>query len=145
MEEILETRRHKSVEHKWKWKVWVSLYLSPIFFFHTLYFREVWKRRFHQPSRTYLCCLQRHCGSQQLRGHPLQGIWTEGRFFILHWYLLYTVYYGHIIMFCTIPNDLSRDTVLYHRRHKGHPFFMWSKAQKHHSKRIMKHPFMKSM
>lgn len=40
MEEILETRQHKSVEHRWKRKVWVSLYLSPIFFFHSLYFRE---------------------------------------------------------------------------------------------------------
>lgn len=36
MEEILETRQHKSVEHKWKWKVWVSLYL--LFFFSFTHF-----------------------------------------------------------------------------------------------------------
>jgi len=37
---------------------------------------------------------------------------------------LHHVCYGHITVFCIIPNDLSRDTVLYRERHKGHPFLM---------------------
>lgn len=38
MEEILETRQHKSLEDKWKWKVWVfPLSFFSFFLSHTLF------------------------------------------------------------------------------------------------------------
>lgn len=70
--------------------------LSSIFFFHTLYFKKVWKRWFHQPNRSYLCCLQRHCGPQQLRGRPLHRSWTQGRLFILPVHCLLWAY-NHVL------------------------------------------------
>lgn len=118
------------------------------FFFHIVYFRGVRKRRFNQSNRRHLWCLQRSCVPWQLVGCPLQDVQGEintGKApHPVFMSAAHHVCYGHIFMFCIIL-DLSKDTALYHRRHKGHPFFMWSEAQKWHSKWIMRKLFVKLM
>lgn len=132
MGEILETRQHESVEHKWKWKVLVSLYL--LFFSFTHFISRKCKRGgFISQTEAISVACKGIVGHSRWGDVPFTGVeHREGSSSCL-----YTVYYGHIIMFCIIPSDLSRDTVLYQTRYKGHPFFTWSEVQKHHSKWII--------
>lgn len=147
MEEILETRQHKSLEDKWKWKVWVFPLPFFSFFSFTHFISGKWEREdsISQTEDISGACKDTvgYSSWWDILFRVCKGSWTQERVFILYSCLLYAMFAMGILSWSF--NDLSRDTVLYHGRHKGHPFFMWSEAQKHHTKLIMRHLFVKLM
>lgn len=132
MEEILDTRLHKSLDKKWKWEVCVfPLIFSSFILSDNVFQRSKKDKSFHQSKPEHLWYLQRWHGYNSCRTCKWSWTWKAlGPVFI---FVVHYICYEHIIMFCMILNDLSGNTEFYHRKHKGLLHSMESDAQSQHS------------
>lgn len=144
MEEILDTRLHKSLDKKWKWEVCVfPLIFSSFILSDNLFQRSKKDKCFHQSKPEHLWYLQRWHGSQQLQDMQVE-LNTEGFGSCIHIccapYLLWAYY--HVLY---DPQWSFRKYWVSSQKTWGTSTFHGLRCTKPPFKWITRHPCMKLM
>lgn len=145
MEEILDTWPHKSLNEKWKWKVWVlPWFFSFLSFTHIISGKRGREKISSAKVRTSLVPAKKTWVTEaaELTSAGCARGAEQKALDSIHMSALHHVFCEHIVMFCMILSDLWRYD-LSHRKYKGLLLSLGLDTQKFTW--IMKNPCVKLM